>query len=226
MALGIINDLMTNVDWSEISQASLDTLFMLGFSVLFSTLIGIPVGLILFLTSKGRILQNTIVYNIVSLIVNVLRSIPFIILLIVMIPATTMLVGTSLGAKGTIPPLVVGAFPFFARLVENALKEIDNGIFQMAESCGATTWQIIRHILLPEIMPSLIASITVTAIALVSYTAMAGAVGGGGLGDLAIRYGYQRFQTDVMLITVVLMVVLVQLIQFLGDLLVRFVRKK
>lgn len=226
MALEIINDLMRNVDWSEINQATLDTLFMLGFAVFFSTVIGIPIGLILFLTSKGRLLQNTWVYSILSFIINVLRSVPFIILLIVMIPATTMLVGTSLGAKGTIPPLVIGAFPFFARLVENALKEIDNGIFHMAESCGASTWQIIWHILLPEITPSLIASITVTAIALVSYTAMAGTVGGGGLGDLAIRYGYQRFQTDVMLITVVLMVVMVQVIQVFGDLLIRIIRKR
>lgn len=226
MALEIINDLMSNVDWSEINQATLDTLFMLGFAVFFSTIIGIPIGLILFLTSKGRLLQNTWVYSILSFIINVLRSVPFIILLIVMIPATTMLVGTSLGAKGTIPPLVIGAFPFFARLVENALKEIDNGIFHMAESCGASTWQIIWHILLPEITPSLIASITVTAIALVSYTAMAGTVGGGGLGDLAIRYGYQRFQTDVMLITVVLMVIMVQVIQVIGDLLIRIIRKR
>ena len=225
MSFAIINDLTTNVDWSEINQATLDTLFMLGFAVLFSTLIGIPVGLILFLSGKGRLLQNRWVYNILSFIINVLRSVPFIILLIVMIPTTTMLVGTSLGAKGTIPPLVVGAFPFFARLVENALKETDDGIFHMAESCGASTWQIIWHILLPEIMPSLIASITVTAIALVSYTAMAGTVGGGGLGDLAIRYGYQRFQTDVMLITVVLMVVMVQVIQVVGDFLVRILRK-
>ena len=226
MALEIINDLMSNVDWSEINQATLDTLFMLGFAVFFSTVIGIPIGLILFLTSKGRLLQNTCVSSILSFIINVLRSVPFIILLIVMIPATTMLVGTSLGAKGTIPPLVIGAFPFFARLVENALKEIDNGIFHMAESCGASTWQIIWHILLPEITPSLIASITVTAIALVSYTAMAGTVGGGGLGDLAIRYGYQRFQTDVMLITVVLMVIMVQVIQVFGDLLIRIIRKR
>ena len=130
MALEIINDLMSNVDWSEINQATLDTLFMLGFAVFFSTIIGIPIGLILFLTSKGRLLQNTWVYSILSFIINVLRSVPFIILLIVMIPATTMLVGTSLGAKGTIPPLVIGAFPFFARLVENALKEIDNGIIE------------------------------------------------------------------------------------------------
>lgn len=226
MALAIINDLVSNVDWSEINQATLDTLFMLGFAVFFSTIIGIPVGLILFLTSKGRLLQNVWFYSVLSFIVNVLRSVPFIILLIVMIPVTTMLVGTSLGAKGTIPPLVIGAFPFFARLVENALKEIDNGIFHMAESCGASTWQIIWHILLPEITPSLIASITVTAIALVSYTAMAGTVGGGGLGDLAIRYGYQRFQTDVMLITVVLMVVMVQVIQVFGDLLIRIIRKR
>ena len=226
MTLAIINDLVSNVDWTEINQATLDTLFMLGFAVFFSTIIGIPVGLILFLTSKGRLLQNVWCYSVLSFLINVLRSVPFIILLIVMIPITTMLVGTSLGAKGTIPPLVIGAFPFFARLVENALKEIDNGIFHMAESCGASTWQIIWHILLPEITPSLIASITVTAIALVSYTAMAGTVGGGGLGDLAIRYGYQRFQTDVMLITVVLMIVMVQVIQVFGDLLIRIIRKR
>ncbi|TXI92555.1 MAG: ABC transporter permease [Neisseriales bacterium] len=226
MALAAINDILGTLDWSEINQATLDTLFMLGFAVLFSTIIGIPVGLLLFLTNKGGILQNRLVYSLLSFVVNVLRSIPFIILLIVMIPTTTFLVGTSLGAKGTIPPLVVGAFPFFARLVENSLKEIEKGIFHMAESCGATTWQIIWHILLPEIMPSLVASITVTAIALVSYTAMAGAVGGGGLGDLAIRYGYQRFETEVMITTVVLMVIMVQVIQFLGDFLVKIIRKK
>lgn len=226
MSLAIINDLANNVDWSDISDATLDTLFMLGFSALFSTLIGIPVGIILFLTSKSKSIKGKIFYNIVSLIINILRSIPFIILLIVMIPLTTWLLGTSLGAKGTIPPLVMGAFPFFARLIENSLKEIDSGIFHMAESCGATTWQIIWHILLPETVPSIVASITVTAIALVSYTAMAGAVGGGGLGDLAIRYGYQRFETDVMIITVVLMIVMVQLIQMLGDFIVKMMRKK
>ncbi len=226
MGLNIITDLATNLDWSEINQATLDTLFMLGFAILFSTLIGIPVGLILFLTGRGQLLQNWAIHNSLSLIINILRSIPFIILLIVMIPTTSFLLGTSLGARGTIPPLVVGAFPFFARLVENSLKEIDSGIFQMAKSCGATTWQIIRHIILPEIIPSLIASITVTTITLVSYTAMAGTVGGGGLGDLAIRYGYQRFQTDVMLVTVILLIIMVQAIQFFGDLLVRLIRKK
>ena len=226
MVLDLIINFNNGLDWNEINQATLDTLFMLGFAAFFSTLIGIPVGLLLFLSGNGKPLQNRLIYNIISFIVNVLRSVPFIILLIVMIPTTTMLVGTSLGAKGAIPPLVIGAFPFFARLVENALKEIDSGIFHMAHSCGATTWQIVRYILLPEIMPNLIASITVTTITLVSYTAMAGTIGGGGLGDLAIRYGYQRFQTDVMAITVILLIVMVQLIQLIGDLLVRIIRKK
>ena len=215
-----------NIDWSEIYQATSDTMFMLGVSVLVSSIIGIPIGIILYMTAKGRMLANTVVHNILSLIINVLRSVPFIILLIVMMPFTIAIVGTSLGARGVIPPLIVGAFPFFARLVENSLKEIDNGVINMAESCGASTWQIIWHILLPEIFPSIIASITVTAIALVSYTAMAGTVGGGGLGDLAIRYGYQRFQTNIMVITVVLLVILVQVIQFLGDRIVLFLQKK
>ncbi|MBX9734275.1 MAG: ABC transporter permease [Chitinophagaceae bacterium] len=215
-----------DIDWSEINQAIIDTLFMLGVSVFFSALIGIPLGIVLYLTDKKRLLQNRIFYSILSFLINLLRSVPFIILLIIMMPLTIMLMGTSLGAEGVIPPLIFGAFPFFARLVENSLKEIDNGVIDMAESYGATTWQIIWHILLPEVMPGIIASITVTAITLVSYTAMAGTVGGGGLGDLAIRYGYQRFQTEVMVLTVVLLVLLVQLIQFIGDGIVRFVRKK
>jgi D-methionine transport system permease protein len=216
----------SNLDWSEIYQALRDTLYMLGVSVFVSTVIGIPIGIILYMTARGQILANSLLHNALSLIINVLRSIPFIILLIMMMPVTIAIVGTSLGALGVIPPLVLGAFPFFARLVENSLKEIDNGVIDMAQSCGATTWQIIWHILLPEILPSIIASVTVTAIALVSYTAMAGAVGGGGLGDLAIRYGYQRFQTNVMIITVVLLVILVQLIQFLGDRIVILIQKK
>ena len=216
---------LTNVDWGEIVEATRDTLFMLGVSVLFSSIIGVPIGIVLYLTGKKHLLANAVVHNSLSLVINILRSVPFIILLIVMMPFTIALVGTSLGAKGVIPPLIVGAFPFFARLVENSLQEIDNGVINMAESCGATTWQIIWHILLPEILPSIIGSITVTAIALVSYTAMAGTVGGGGLGDLAIRYGYQRFQTNIMVITVVLLVVLVQLIQFFGDRIVLWLKK-
>jgi D-methionine transport system permease protein len=221
----MLQQLLVNLDWNEILQATTDTLLMLGVSVFFSSLIGIPLGMILYLTDERHLLQNKWIYSSFALVVNILRSVPFIILLIVMMPFTIALVGTSLGAKGVIPPLVVGAFPFFARLVENSLKEVDDGIIKMAESCGASIWQIIWHILLPEVLPSIIASITVTAIALVSYTAMAGTVGGGGLGDLAIRYGYQRFQTNVMIVTVILLVVLVQLIQFIGDRIVLLLRK-
>lgn len=222
----LVEQFVTDIDWYELYQALTDTLFMLGVSVFFSSLIGIPIGILLYLTGKGRLLKNKLIYSVLSFIVNVLRSMPFIILLILMMPFTVFLVGTSLGAKGVLPPLIFGAFPFFARLIENSLQEIDIGIINMAESCGASMWQIIWKILIPEILPSIIASITVTAIALVSYTAMAGVVGGGGLGDLAIRYGYQRFQTNVMIVTVILLLVLVQLIQFVGDKLVLLIKKK
>jgi D-methionine transport system permease protein len=147
----------------------------------------------------------------------VLRSVPFIILLIVMLPVTVLLVGTSLGVAGAIPPLVVGAAPFYARLVETALREVERGMIEATQAMGGTTWQIVRRVLLPEALPGLIAGATVTAIALVGYTAMAGVVGAGGLGDLAIRFGYQRFQTDVMVVTVVLLLVIVQILQVLGD---------
>lgn len=222
----MLQHFFSGVAWGEVLGSTWETLFMLGVSVFFGTVIGLPVGILMYLTGKGYVLQNKLINSIIAFIVNILRSIPFIILLIVMMPLTALLVGTSLGARGVIPPLVVGSFPFFARLVESSLKEIDKGIISMAESCGATTWQIIWKILLPEIFPSLVANITVTAIALVSYTAMAGTVGGGGLGDLAIRYGYQRFQTNIMVITVVLLVILVQLIQLLGDKIVYFLKKR
>ncbi len=221
----MLGQIFTNIDWADMSQAVVDTLYMLSVSVFFSTVIGIPMGIVLYLTDKGMLLQNKVVYSILSFIVNVLRSAPFIILLIVMMPLTETLVGTSLGVRGVIPPLIVGAFPFFTRLVENSLKNLDVGVIHMAESCGATNWQIVWYILLPEILPNIIASVTVTAIALVSYTAMAGTVGGGGLGDLAIRYGYQRFQPNVMFVTVVLLIVMVQLIQFIGNQLVKWMRK-
>jgi D-methionine transport system permease protein len=221
----MVTNLFVNIDWHEMLLALLDTTYMLGISIFFSMLIGIPLGVVLYLTNRGMILQQRWVNLVCSVVVNIIRSVPFIILLILMMPVTTLLVGTSLGVKGVIPPLVVGAFPFFARLIENSLKELDIGVIHMAESCGATNWQIIWRILLPEIMPSIIASITVTAIALVSYTAMAGVVGGGGLGDLAIRYGYQRFETNVMIVTVILLILMVQLIQLLGDFLARKLRK-
>ncbi|WP_300615385.1 methionine ABC transporter permease [Dokdonella sp.] len=209
-----------NIDWTDIGQASLDTLAMLGGSLLASILLGLPLGVLLFLTGKRQLLEQPVVYAILSFLVNVLRSVPFIILLIVMIPFTVVLVGTSLGVAGAIPPLVIGTAPFFARLVENALREVDRGIIEACQAMGATTRQIVFGALLPEAMPGLVAGATVTAIALVSYTAMAGVIGAGGLGDLAVRFGYQRFQTDVMVVTVLALLVLVQVLQMLGDWLV------
>ena len=216
----------SHIDWYEIGLASLDTLLMLGGSLLFTVLLGLPLGVLLFLCGPRQLFDNRGLYALLSLLVNVLRSLPFIILLIVMIPLTLLLTGTSLGVAGAIPPLVAGATPFFARLVETALREVDRGIIEATQAMGASTRQIIFRALLPEARPGIIAAITVTAITLVSYTAMAGVVGAGGLGDLAIRFGYQRFQTDVMLVTVVLMLLLVQLLQSLGDRLVRHYSRK
>ena len=209
--------MLANINWADIGQATLDTLVMLGGSLAFSVLLGLPLGVILFLTGPKQLLANRPANAALSFTVNVLRSVPFVILLIVMIPLTVLLVGTSLGVAGAIPPLVVGAAPFYARLVETALREVDRGVIEAGQAMGATPRQIVFGALLPEAMPGIIAGATVTAIALVSYTAMAGVVGAGGLGDLAIRFGYQRFQTDVMVVTVVLLLALVQGLQWAGD---------
>lgn len=217
---------LENVDWSEIAEGTGATLTMLGFSTLFAVLIGLPIGVILFLTSRGQLLENRAFYSIASIVVNILRSVPFIILMILLIPFTKLIVGTSLGVLGAIPPLVIGAAPFFARLVETSLREVDKGVIEAAQSMGASNWQIVWNVLLPEARSGLIAAITITTVTLVSYTAMSGVIGGGGLGDLAIRYGYQRFQTDVMIVTVVILLVLVQILQSFGDRLVlKFSRK-
>ncbi len=216
----------SQIDWADIGQATLDTLTMTGFSLFFTVILGLPLGVLLFLTGRKQLLEQRGIYALLSFTVNILRSVPFIILLIVLIPVTLFLVGTSLGVPGTIPPLVIGTTPFFARLVENVLREVDRGIIEACQAMGAKTHQIILQALLPEAMPGLLAAGTVTTIALVSYAAMSGVIGGGGLGDLALRYGYQRFQTDVMIVTVAILVVLVQLLQFFGDRLVlRFTRK-
>jgi D-methionine transport system permease protein len=217
---------LPNVDWQEIGYASLDTLNMLGGATLFTVLLGLPLGVLLFLTGPRQMFEQRALYGVLSLVVNVLRSVPFVILLILMIPLTVLITGTSLGVAGAIPPLVVGATPFFARLVETALREVDRGIIEATQAMGASTLQIIFRALLPEALPGLIAATTVTAITLVSYTAMSGLIGGGGLGDLAVRYGYQRYQPDVMAVTVILLLVLVQVLQMVGDkLVIHFSRK-
>jgi len=212
--------MFANVDWADIGKATIDTLLMLGGSMVLTVILGVPLGVLLYLSGKGRLAANPVLNAALSFVVNVLRSVPFIILLIVMLPVTVLLVGTSLGVAGAIPPLVVGAAPFYARLVETALREVDKGVVEATQAMGGSTFQIVTRALLPEAMPGIIAGATVTAIALVSYTAMAGVVGAGGLGDLAIRFGYQRFQTDVMAVTVVLLLILVQILQMIGDRLV------
>jgi D-methionine transport system permease protein len=213
--------------WPEIREGTVDTLIMTGVSLLFTVLIGLPLGVTLFLTGwsqrSGRPTVARLqfwIYSLLSFLVNVLRSVPFLILLILLIPATRAIVGTSLGVQGSIPPLVIAASPFFARLIENLLREVDRGVFEACRSMGATTRQIVIWALLPETFPGILAAIVVTAVALVGYSAMSGVIGGGGLGDLAVRYGYQRFNTPVMLVTVAILVVLVQVIQVLGDRLV------
>ncbi|HEY4068110.1 MAG TPA: methionine ABC transporter permease [Burkholderiaceae bacterium] len=209
-----------HVDWTDIGWASVDTLLMLGGSLTLTLLLGLPLGVALFLVSPKQLLASPKAYAAMSFAVNILRSLPFVILLIAMIPVTVMLTGTSLGVAGSIPALVVAGIPFFGRLVESALREVEHGIVEASLAMGANTRQIVFGALLPEALPGILAAATVTAIALVSYTALAGVVGGGGLGDLAIRYGYQRFQLDVMFITIVLLLLIVQALQSAGQRLV------
>jgi len=211
---------MLNMDWALIATATVETLLMTGFSLLFTVIIGLPLGVLLFLSSPGQTLAQPWLYQSLSFVVNVLRSVPFLILLIVMIPLTRALTGSALGVQGAVPPLVASAAPFFARLVENALRELDPGINEACRAMGANARQTVLLALLPEAATGILAAVVVTAITLIGYSAMSGVIGGGGLGDLALRFGYQRYQTDVMVVTVLLLVALVQVLQGLGDRLV------
>ncbi len=200
-----------------------ETVLMVLASALFSALIGIPLGVALHVTKPGQILAHPKLQVLLGTLVNVGRSVPFIILLVAIIPFTRLIVGTSIGTIAAIVPLTVGAIPFVARLIEGALIEVPFGLQEAAQAMGAKPLQIIQKVLLPEALPGIINAITITLVTLVNYSAMAGAIGGGGLGDVGIRYGYQRFDPAVMLITVVILVLLVQLIQGLGDRLVKYV---
>ena len=207
-------------------QGFLETVQMTVISTVVAVLLGVPLGVILVITSRGHIMQNEAVNKVLGAIVNATRSIPFIILMVAIIPFTRLVAGTSIGTTAACVPLTLAAIPFLARLVETAIKEVNGGVIEAAQSMGATPLQIIWKVLLPEALPTLIDNITVLIVNLISYSAMAGAIGGGGLGDIAIRYGYQRFQGDVMLATIVILIVLVQFIQSLGDYLSRKVNKK
>ncbi|HQD04251.1 MAG TPA: methionine ABC transporter permease [Halanaerobiales bacterium] len=198
-------------------NGTLETLYMVSVSLVIAVIFGIPLGVLTTITRKGHILSNNTLNKALDGIINIGRSIPFIILMVAIIPLTRAIVGTSIGTTAAIVPLAVAAIPFVARVVDNALLEIDPGIIEAARSMGATPLQIILKVLLPEALPGLILGITLTAINLIGYSAMAGAIGGGGLGDIAVRYGYQRFRVEVMVQTVVILILLVQLIQWAGN---------
>ncbi|MBV1818130.1 ABC transporter permease [Anaerosalibacter bizertensis] len=195
----------------------LETLYMVFFSTIFSLIIGFPLGVLLVITEKGGIWEKPLLNQILSGIINILRSFPFIILMILVFPLSRIIVGSTIGTTATIVPLSIAAAPFVARVIENALKEVDRGVIEASLSMGATVSQIVFKVLIPEAMPSLVMGITLTIINLIGYSAMAGAIGGGGLGDLAIRYGLYRFKTNIMVASVIIIIILVQGIQFLGN---------
>ena len=213
------------VSTDQIIEALWDTISMVGFSLLFSTLIGFPLGILLVVTRKGHLLENAPFFNVLNGIINVFRSVPFIILMVAIIPVTRFIVGTSIGTAAAIVPLTFYAGPYIARLIENSLLEVDKGVVEAAEAMGATPGQIIFRFLVPEALSSLVLALTIATVGLVGASAMAGAVGGGGLGDLAITYGYQRFDTTTMYITVGILIIMVQGLQSTGNLLSKKIRR-
>ena len=215
----------SSIESSQLMQALYETLYMVTVSLIIGALIGIPLGILLVVTRKHGIWPNVVIHQILNPIINILRSIPFIILLIAIVPFTKLVAGTSIGTTAAIVPLTVYVAPYIARLVENSLLEVDDGIIEAAKAMGASPLQIIRHFLLPEALGSLVLAITTAIIGLIGSTAMAGAVGGGCIGDLALVYGYQRFDTLVIIITVVVLVIIVQIIQSLGNFISRIIRR-
>lgn len=213
------------VDQSQILEALWETLYMTGASFVFSLFIGLPLGILLVVTRKGHLLENEAVFNVLNIVINIFRSVPFIILMVAIIPLTRIIVGTSIGTAAAIVPLVFYAGPYIARLIENSLLEVDKGVIEAAQAMGASPGQIIFRFLIPEALSSLVLALTIAIVGLIGASAMAGAIGGGGLGDLAITYGYQRFDTLVMLLTVAILVVLVQGVQSLGNLMSRRARR-
>ncbi|HCV6313955.1 ABC transporter permease [Staphylococcus aureus] len=215
----------SDLDSAQLLQALCETLYMVSIALFLGAVIGIPLGVLLVITRKQGIWPNIVIHQVLNPLINILRSLPFIILLIAIVPFTKLVVGTSIGTTAAIVPLTVYVAPYIARLVENSLLEVDEGIIEAAKAMGASPLQIIRYFLIPEALGSLVLAITTAIIGLIGSTAMAGAVGGGGIGDLALVYGYQRFDTTVIIITVIVLVIIVQVIQTLGNVLARFIRR-
>lgn len=202
-------------------NATLETGYMVGLAALFTVLIGLPLGVVLFITRSDGVAPLLWLNRALGAVINVGRSLPFVVLLIALIPLTRLMVGTTLGSTAAIVPITIGAFPFFSRVVENALDEVERGRIEAIQSMGGSIWHVIGKVLLPEALPTILAGMTLTVVLLIGFSSMAGVIGGGGLGDLAIRYGYQRFNDQVMAGTVVVLVILVQGVQSIGDRLVR-----
>ena len=207
--------------WPLLANGTLETLYMVGLAALFTVLIGLPLGVLLFISRRHGLVPMPRLNAVLGAIINTGRSLPFIVLLIALIPFTRLLVGTTLGSTAAIVPITIGAFPFFARLTENALDEVDYGRIEAVLSMGGSGWHVIAKALLPEALPALLAATTLTIVMLIGFSSMAGVIGGGGLGDLAIRYGYQRFNDQIMVGTVLILVLMVQAVQMGGDRLVR-----
>lgn len=212
--------------WELMFPSLLETLYMMSLSTIFSLLLGLPLGIILVITDRGHIWEKPVLNRTLGLIINVMRSLPFIILIIAIFPLSRLIVGTTIGSTAAIVPLSIAAAPFVARVIESSLKEVSRGVIEAALSAGASLPQIIFKVMIPESLPSLILGVTLTIINILGYSAMAGAIGGGGLGDLAIRYGYQRFETDVLIATIIVLIIMVQLIQGIGNLLAKKVDKR
>lgn len=223
--LEFINNIAPNLAklYPDMIKSFFETFYMVAVSGIVSAIFGISFGIILVVTKEGGILQNKIINSVLGKIINVFRSIPFIILLAAIIPLTRILVGTTIGTKGALVPLIFGCTPFFARQIESALLDIDKGVIEAAQAMGSSPLEIIFRVMLKEGLPGIIHAITITIISLIGLSAMAGTVGGGGLGDFAIRYGYQYFQTDIMVATIIVLLIIVNLIQFLGDILSKLV---
>ena len=194
-----------------------ETLIMVFTSTIFAVILEFIPAILLTVTANDGLKPNKIIYNILDFIVNTLRSFPFVILMVIIVPLTRFIVGKSIGTTAAIVPLTIAAAPFVARVIESSLREVDKGVIEAAKAFGASNFQIIFKVMLKEAIPSIMSGITLTIISIVGYSAMAGAIGGGGLGDVAIRYGYQRFQTDVMVVTCIILIIVVQLLQFLGN---------
>jgi D-methionine transport system permease protein len=209
-----------------LTQALGETLRMVGWSTAISVAAGLPLGVLLVLTDRGGLLRNLPVNRVLGAVVNIGRSLPFVILMIALLSFTRAVVGTTIGWQAAVVPLSVGATPFFARLVETSVREVDHGLVEAVQAMGGSTWTVVRKVLLPEALGSLLAAVTTTVIALIGYSAMAGVVGGGGLGDLALRYGYQRFETGFMWVIVAVLAALVTLVQLAGDLAARSVARR